>query len=184
MTVTAHVCVPDGLPAPAPAVLFSSGHGAKEGEALAATQAFCINMARLGFIVLSADPIGRGERESKSGHRHPEALLVGSSEPGIVEYETRCALEYLRSRKDVDAARIGLTGVDEGGFSAWAAAALDGRIAAVVPVEGTFDFLDRIRQMRATDWNEVGDRGELVPGVVQYANIHEFLAAAAPGVCW
>ena len=179
MIVTAHLYVPDGLPVPAPAVLISNGHS-KEGKAVADTQAFCINMARLGFVVLTADPLGHGERESKTGHRHPEALLVGLSEPGIVEYETQCALEYLRSRMEVDAARIGMTGADGGGFNTWITSALDDRIAAAIPVDDTFDFLKRIHEMRALDWSEADDQCQLIPGILQYANMEELIAMTAP----
>ena len=136
-------------------------------------------MARLGFIVLSTDPIGQGERSAES-HHHLEALLVGLSQPGIAEYETQCALEYLRLRKEVDAARIGMTGVDGGGFNTWITAALDDRIVAAVPVDDTFDFFAQVHRMRAVDWNQAEDQCQLVPGILQYANMQELVAMIAP----
>ena len=178
--ITAHVYVPDGLQRPAPAVLFTNGHAGRQGKALADTQAFCINMARLGFIVLNADAIGEGERGAESKHHHVEALLVGLSEPGILEYETQCALEYLRLRKDVDASRIGMTGVHGGGFNTWITAALDERIEAAVPVEDTFDLFELIHRMRVVNWNEADDHCQLVPGILRYANIQELIAMVAP----
>ncbi len=180
--MTANVYVPTASVAPlSPAILFLGGHWWKEGKAHPDAQAFGINMARMGSIVMIPDPLGTGERgPAESDHRHPEALLVGLSQPGIAEYETQCALEYLMTRKDVDPKRIGITGVDGGGFNTWITAALDDRIAAVVPVEDTFDLADQVHRMRAVDWNKAQDECELVPGILQYANIQELIALAAP----
>ncbi len=177
--VPAHLYVPDGLSAPAPAVLFAVGYSRDEGKALPETQAFCVNMARFGFIVLVADPIGVGERAFESDLHHPEMLLAGLSYPGIIEYETQCALEYLRSRKDVDDARIGMTGTNGGGFNTWITAALDQRIAAAAPVGDTFDFFDRIRETR-TLVGDGWDEREVIPGILNYANIQELVALTAP----
>ena len=101
--VPAHLYVPEGLDRPAPAVLFYPGHWWPDSKARPDFQAFCINMARLGFVVLSFDPFGQGERGvSSRDHRRTEALLVGVAQQGFAEYETRCALEYLLSRPEVD----------------------------------------------------------------------------------
>jgi hypothetical protein len=121
--MTAHVYVPEGRTAPMPAVLFWNGHFSKDGKLQDDSQMFCITMAHLGFVVLSVDSMGAGERIADKGIHHPEALLVGMSEAGIDEYEARCALEYLESRTEVDAKRIGMTGVDDGGFNTWITAA-------------------------------------------------------------
>lgn len=45
-------------------------------------------------------------------------------------------LDYLETRPDVDAARIGITGVSLGGMHSWLAAALDARIAVAAPMIG------------------------------------------------
>ncbi len=45
-------------------------------------------------------------------------------------------LDYLGTRPDVDAARIGITGVSLGGMHSWLAAALDTRIAVAAPMIG------------------------------------------------
>lgn len=178
--MTAHLYVPEGRAGPMPAVLFWNGHIAKEGKLQAESRMFSITMAHRGFVVLNVDSIGVGERIADNGVHHPEALLVGLSEAGIDEYETRCALEYLASRAGVDSKRIGMTGVDDGGFNTWITAALDERIAAAVPVDSTFDFGDQIHRMRATDWEGAERQSEFVPGILKYANIQELLALTAP----
>jgi dienelactone hydrolase len=181
MQVPAHLYVPDHPARPAPAVLFYPGHWWADSKTRPDFQAFCINMARLGFVVLTFDPFGQGERGvSSRDHRRTEALLVGVAQQGIAEYETRCALEYLLSRREVDPRRIGITGASGGGYNTWITAALDDRIAAAVPVVGTSDFAEQIRVCRPLDWYRASEHCHFVPGLIRYANNHELLAMAAP----
>jgi dienelactone hydrolase len=179
--VPAHLYVPEGLDRPAPAVLFYPGHWWTDSKARPDFQAFCINMARLGFVVLSFDPFGQGERGvSSRDHRRTEALLVGVAQQGFAEYETRCALEYLLSRLEVDPRRVGITGASGGGYNTWITTALDDRIAAAVPVVGTSEFAEQIRVCRPLDWYRAAEHCHFVPGLIRYANNHELLAMSAP----
>jgi hypothetical protein len=107
-------------------------------------------------------------------------LLAGLSQPGVAEYEIRCALDYLSSRPEVDADKIGMTGADGGGFMTWITAALDNRVTAAVIADDTEDFGDIIHRKRQTDWDQANDQGELIPGILQYANNQELLAMFAP----
>src|SRR3954468_11773516 len=179
--VPAHLYVPDGLDRPAPAILFYPGHWWPDSKARPDFQAFGINMARLGVVVLSFDPFGQGERGvSSRDHRRTEALLVGVAQQGFAEYETRCALEYLLSRAEVDPGRVGITGASGGGYNTWITAALDDRIAAAVPVVGTSDFGEQLHVCRPLDWYPAAEHCHFVPGLIRYANNHELLAMAAP----
>ncbi len=181
--VPAHLYLPegDGVKLPAPAVLFYPGHWWLDSKSRPDFQAFCINMARLGFVVLSFDPFGQGERGvSSRDHRRTEALLVGVAQQGFAEYETRCALEYLLSRREVDPRRVGITGASGGGYNTWITAALDDRIATAGPVVGTSDFAEQIRVCRPLDWYHAAEHCHFVPGLIRYANNHELLAMAAP----
>ncbi len=179
--VAAHLYIPEGLYPPAPAVLFYPGHWWADSKARPDFQAFCINMARLGFVVLSFDPFGQGERGiSSRDHRRTEALLVGVAQQGFAEYETRCALEYLLSRPEVDPRRVGITGASGGGYNTWITAALDDRIAAAVPVVGTSEFAEQIKVCRPLDWYHAAEHCHFVPGLIRYANNHELLAMSAP----
>ena len=181
MRVPAHLYIPDGLDRPAPAILFYPGHWWADSKTRPDFQAFCINMARFGFVVLSFDPFGQGERGvSSRDHRRTEALLVGVAQQGFAEYETRCALEYLLSRPEVDPKRVGMTGASGGGYNTWVTAALDDRIAAAVPVVGTSEFAEQIRVCRPLDWYHAAEHCHFVPGLIRYANNHELLAMAAP----
>jgi len=182
LAVPAHLYSPARLHDRAPAILLYPGRTWKtEGKSHRDAQIFSANMARMGFVVFVFDPIGQGERyASDEDYRITQALLIGLSQPGIAEYEVRCALQYLSSRPEVDPQKIGMTGADGGGFMTWITVALDDRIAAAAIADDTEDFGDIIHRMRQTDWDKGEDQRELVPGILQYANNHELLAMFAP----
>ena len=179
--VPAHLYVPDGMTSPAPAILFYNGHWWPDSKSLPDFQAFCVNMARFGFVVLSFDPFGQGERGvSARDHRRISSLLVGVSQQGFAEYETQCALEYLLSRPEVDRNRIGMTGASGGGYNTWMTSALDDRIKVAVPVVGTSDFFLQIHFTLGNDWYHAGEHCHFVAGLLSFADNHELLAMAAP----
>lgn len=179
--VPAHLYLPENLTGRTPAVLFYNGHWWAESKTLGDHQMFCANMAKLGFVVLSFDPFGQGERGvSARDHRRVEALPAGVSQQGFAEYETQCALSYLLSRKEVDPQRIGLTGASGGGYNTWITAALDDRIKVAVPVVGTSDFYLQIAFTRGNDWYRAAEHCHFIPGLITFADNHELLAMAAP----
>jgi dienelactone hydrolase len=179
--VPAHLYMPEELRSRAPAVLFYVGHWWPDGKTRPDFQAFCINMARLGFVVLAWDPFGQGERGiSSRDHRRVEGLLVGVAQQGFAEHETQCALRYLMSRKEVDPERIGMTGASGGGYNTWITAALDDRIKVAVPVVGTSEFYEQISVTRPLDWYHASEHCHFIPGLIQFANNHEFVAMLAP----
>ena len=178
--VAAHLYLPEKIGKPAPAVVFFNGHWPVESKALPDHQAFCINMARFGFVVLNFDPPGQGERGlSSRDHRRTEALLVGISQQGINEMETQCAIAYLLSRQEVDKERLGMTGASGGGYNTWMTAALDDRIRVFAPVVGTSEFYEQTNARIPADWGPK-DHCHKTPRLNSYANNHELLAMAAP----
>jgi dienelactone hydrolase len=181
MEVPAHLYIPDNLQGRVPAILFYSGHWWPDSKTRPEFQAFCINMARLGFVVFAWDPFGQGERGiSSRDHRRVEGLLVGVSQQGFAEHETRAALDYLLGRPEVDPKSIGMTGASGGGYNTWITSALDDRIAVAVPVVGTSEFFGQIRVTRPLDWYHASEHCHFVPGLIRYANNHELLAMVAP----
>jgi dienelactone hydrolase len=178
--IPADVYIPEHPGPHIPGVIFYNGHWFPDSKARPDAQAFCINMARLGFEVLNFETYGQGERGiSRRDHRRDEGLLVGVAQQGFAEYDTQCALEYLLSRPEIDPKRIGVTGASGGGFNAWMTAALDDRIAAVVPVVGTCDFYEQTVTRIGRDWDPM-DQCHYVPGMFRYANNHELLTMTAP----
>src|SRR5262249_5767888 len=59
---------------------------------------------------------------------------------GDYEVPARAAVDYVVTRHDLDASRIGLWGVSLGGYYAPRAAAFDTRIKACVSLSGPFDW--------------------------------------------
>ncbi len=147
--VTANLYLPKGGTAPYPAVLFPLGHETPGAKAYDAWQRVLISMAKKGFVGLAWDTLGQGERlqvfdedfgvsklrSSTTEHTvmGTQTLLVGESLARYTIWDGMRALDYLISRKEVDPARIGLTGNSGGGTHTAYLAALDDRIAAAAP---------------------------------------------------
>ena len=81
--------------------------------------------ARMGAIVFSYDMVGYGECLQVE-HKNPIALLLQT-------WNSKRVLEYLLSRSDVDANRIGMTGGSGGGTQTFILTAIDNRITAAAP---------------------------------------------------
>jgi 2,6-dihydroxypseudooxynicotine hydrolase len=90
---------------------------------------------RRGMAVLAIDGPGQGEME----FRHP-------IRPDY-EVPVRHAIDYLATRADVDAARIGLMGVSLGGYYAPRAAAFERRVRAAIAIAGAYRFADHFEQL-------------------------------------
>lgn len=175
--MTANAYVPD-KPGRHPAVLAVHGHwnGAKQDPVV---QARNIGLVRQGFFVLAVDAFGAGERAvgKALGEYHGDTtaatlLPVGLPLSGLQVYENLRAVDYLRTRPEVDPARIGVTGASGGGNQTMYAGAWDARLSAVVPVcsVGNYPaYLGRACCMC-----------EVVPGVLAFADEWAVLGLAAP----
>src|SRR6185295_1919828 len=86
-------------------------------------------LASRGIAVLRVDDRGVGQ----SGGR--ETLTVSTS--ANFADDVRAQVDFLRERKEIDPARIGLIGHSEGGMIAPMVAASDPRVAAIVLLAGT-----------------------------------------------
>ncbi len=137
--MTANLYVPDGE-GPHPAVLSVHGHfaGAKQDPTV---QTRCIAMARLGFVVLSVDAFGAGERGvgKALGEYHGEMTAAtlfpaGLTLAGLQVYENSRALAFLATRPEVDANRVGVTGASGGGNQTMYAISLIDGLKVGVPV--------------------------------------------------
>lgn len=144
--VTALVYVPEGGKAKHPAVLVPAGHAA---DGKVHYQELAQRLVRSGYVVLSWDPLGQGERsqfwESEKKHSRYNlisgehavlgrmALLRGQSLARYEVWDGVRALDYLLTRNDVDAKRIAITGTSGGGFQAAMIGALDTRISVIIP---------------------------------------------------
>lgn len=140
--VTADVCVPEGS-GPFPAVLLTPGH-APSGKL--SDYSLCGNLARNGIVGLAYDPMSEGERlqyydpdleASKVGGPTAEhsmasiqTLLIGDHVSRYFVWDAMRGIDYLASRGDVDAGKIGAFGCSGGGTVTAYLAALDNRVKA------------------------------------------------------
>ena len=179
--VPAHLYVPSTLSNQAPAVLYALGHGMLNAKLGLEVQMSCANLALQGFVVLVFDPIGQGERLGDwLDHGHLEPLLVGYSQAGLMVWESMRAIDYLVSRQEVDANRIGMTGASGGGLNTLYTAAVDSRVQVSVPVCYITTFLMMMTAERDRNWEDGADLCNQVPTVMAYSDMSDILGLFAP----
>jgi dienelactone hydrolase len=124
-----------------PAVLVPAGH-AENGKAH--YQALCQRLAQRGYVVITWDPVGQGERSqfwnAKAGKSRYNRICAEHAVLGNLAYlagtnlarweiwDGLRAFDYLLTRPEVDRERINVTGTSGGGFQAIHIAALEPRI--------------------------------------------------------
>ena len=129
-----------------PGVLLPCGHSAN-GKAYSSYQKACILLAQHGFVVLCFDPLGQGERRQLIGDQPQQTspprsehnplsvapMLLGRSLAAMMVWDGMRGIDYLCSRPEVDAERIGCTGISGGGNLTSYLMAFDERIVAAAP---------------------------------------------------
>ena len=148
--VTANLYIPKRHKPPHPGVIVPLGHSAL-GKSFYYYQYVSQSLARKGYVVLSFDPFGQGERmqylDPHTGkglygptREHDQAgrpmLLFGSQFEQYRTWDGIRAVDYLLSRPEVDPERIGCTGQSGGGTMTMWMAALDPRIKAAAASDG------------------------------------------------
>ncbi len=163
-----------------PAVLCPLGHSLDAGKGTTEYQILCIKLAELGFVVLTYDAIGHGERLI-SGNTHHEAgfalLPLGQTIAGWMVWESMRAIDYLLTLPELDPERIGVTGNSGGGLNTLFTSALDERVRAAAIAGYVFHFNNWIKYAgshctccylpglyRAMEWFEIA--GLIAPRAV------------------
>jgi cephalosporin-C deacetylase-like acetyl esterase len=144
--VTANLYLPSSITGRIPAVLMTPGHGAsgKAGEYVLAA-----NLARNGIAAMAYDEMGQGERwqyfdpaakKSRIGGptgEHSQAALqsemLGEHISRYFVWDAMRGIDYLSTRREIDAQRIGAFGCSGGGTVTTYLAALDDRVKAAAP---------------------------------------------------
>lgn len=146
---TANLYLPSGLAAAGnPALLFLCGH-TPHGKTEPRYQTICRILASRGFIVLSLDPTGQGERSNyydkstgapsirpaTGDHDYAglQCLLQGHNLTRYMLHDAIRAVDFLSVHPLVDAARIGITGNSGGGTQTCLMLLVEPRIAAAAP---------------------------------------------------
>jgi dienelactone hydrolase len=175
---TATLYVPDPVVGKRPAVLAVHGHWpwARRDPVV---QARCLGLVKLGFVVLALDAFGAGERYPWPGRGTYHGALfgaslwpVGQTLLGMQVYDNLRAVDYLRSRPEVDANHLGITGASGGGNQTMYAGALDERFRAVVPVCSVGTYQAYLQSACCVC--------EVLPGALRFAEEGDILGMIAP----
>lgn len=174
-----------------PVVIVMHGTGANKESQLS----LLTDLAKRGFFAVAIDGRHHGAR-TKAGSgsaEYHEAILnawFGSKKlPFLYDtaWDVMRLVDYLGTRDDVDAARIGLIGFSKGGMEGYLAAAADPRIAVVVPCIGVQSFkwaLDnenwrsRVETFKPAIEAAAKDEGETVSA----AFVRRFYDRVVPGI--
>ncbi|MCU1277028.1 MAG: hypothetical protein JWM53_574 [bacterium] len=178
-----------------PAVIVLNGH---DGAALATLDPtepmywYGDAWARRGYVVLALDvghrpyadrallyqDYGDGDREDLGNGVHPAVVAAGLDgdwvEDGERAWDVERAVDYLLTLANVDYARIAATGLSMGGEVASFAAALDPRIAVVVPAGFVPDLTVMAGNGNHACWNW------LVGNPLDYFSVADLHALVAP----
>ena len=143
--VTALLYRPSNPKSLLPGVLSPCGHSTN-GKAADSYQILHINLAKRGYVVLTYDPVGQGERSQfwDAGKKRSRfnlscgehavlgnpLYLLGTSLARYRIWDGMRGLDYLASRPEVDTASLGCVGNSGGGTLTAYIAALDPRVAA------------------------------------------------------
>jgi dienelactone hydrolase len=142
--VTGNLYLPKDVAKPLPTVLYLCGHSPHRLGTKFRFQDRPIWFASHGFACLSLDTLEFGELPGIHHGTHSSNMWnwfsLGYTPAGVEVWNAIRALDYLETRPEVDAKRIGLTGISGGGAMTWYTAAVDERIAAAAPVCGTFTY--------------------------------------------
>lgn len=188
--VPAHLYLPKHGSPPYPAILFPLGHEV-DTKARPTWQLFLGTLASRGYVVLTYDPVGQGERiqlydpdwgGSKVFRNNTEhtilgvqCLLIGDNLARYSVWDGIRALDYLLSRPEVDASRVACTGNSGGGNMTALLAALDDRIQVAAPscwINSWQSLLDTIGQQDAEQ--------VLIPSLKDGIDHGDFIYAFAP----
>ncbi|HSO93319.1 MAG TPA: acetylxylan esterase, partial [Candidatus Dormibacteraeota bacterium] len=187
--MTANLYIPQTGKPPYPAVLHPTGHSV-QGKARAFYQTLSIGLVKSGFVVLTYDPLGQGERrlfydpsleDSKVGGTTIEhqvvglqSLLAGESVARYMIWDAMRGIDLLESRPEVSSDRIGMAGCSGGGTLTAYVAALDSRLKAAAPACYITNWEEQLKgtgpqdaEQQFPDYFRAGlDHGDLILGAL------------------
>ena len=194
-TVPGYLVVPKNLSGKAPAILYCHWHGGQYDvgkeelfHAKHTPDEPGLILAKRGYVVIAIDAYCFGERNGKGPGGPDEVgtagemtaakfnLWVGRSLWGMMLRDDLMALDYLAARPEVDAKRIGVTGMSLGATRAWWLMALDERLKTGVAVA----CLTRYQNLAAH--GELKEHGiyYFVPGMLNHFDTEAVIALIAP----
>jgi dienelactone hydrolase len=194
-SVPGYLLLPKNANGKSPAILYCHWHGGQYDigkEELFKTNATPVaagpTLAKRGYVVIAIDAYCFGERngqgpggpEEKGGAGEMTAskfnLWIGRSLWGMIVRDDLMALDYLCSRPEVDADRIGVTGISMGSTRTWWAMALDDRLKTGVGI----CCLTRYQNLIGIDGLKYHGIYYFVPNLLRHFDTEAVVALAAP----
>ncbi len=195
LTVPGYLFLPTDATGKVPAILYCHWHAGQwdvgKEEMLghnATPVAPGPTLARLGYAVLGIDACGFGERNGQGPSGPAErggdaelssskfSLWAGRTLWGTIVRDDLMALDYLCSRPEVDASRIGVTGISMGSTRSWWIMALDDRPKTAVCVGCMTRYQELVRAGRLKEHGIY----YFVPGMLRHFDTEAVIACAAP----
>ncbi len=195
--VLAYLLTPKKAAAPLATVLCIPGHGrgvddivgiddkgrdrtVKEGYQFD----FAVQVAEQGMAALAIEPLGFGCRRDADARKHGlkqkacepaagSALLLGETMIAWRVYDVMRAIDWIESRRDLDAKRIGCMGISGGGTCTLFATALEPRIKAAMVSGYLNTFRDSVFSLPHCIDN-------YVPGLLKWAEMYDVAGLIAP----
>ena len=195
--VPAWLLIPDGLQAPAPAVIAIHGHGYGVDDVVGINEDgtdrrepqgyhkdFAVELCRRGMVVIAPEMLGFGRRReevdkqadpSRNSCRFAAVwgIMLGKPLPGRRIFDVMRTIDVLGTRPEVDAARIGIMGISGGGMVALFTAALEDRLKAAAVSGYLCTFKESILAIDHCLCN-------FVPGLLEDAEMYDVAALLAP----
>jgi dienelactone hydrolase len=145
---------------------------------------FAIQAVEHGMAAIAIEPVGFGcRRDPIAKRRGPgnsscqpaagAAMLLGETMIGWRVYDVMRTIDWIQTRKDLDASRIGCMGISGGGTITTFAAALDRRIQLAYISGYLCTFRDSILSLSHCIDN-------YVPGILNWAEMHDVAGLIAP----
>lgn len=187
--VTSALFLPKEINQKLPAVIYASGH--QEWFNVEEYQEYILNLVKKGFIVFAYDPVGQNERvqfynpdteksdvgisTTQHSYMGAQAAIIGRSQAQYMFWDGIRAIDYVVSRSEVDADRIGMVGTSGGGLQTAFIAAIDDRIYAAAPT----NYITSLKRLLETIGPQDAEQN-LIGGIAAGIDHGDYLEVRAP----
>jgi len=197
VTVLAYVLMPTAAKTPAPTMICVPGHGRGVDDIVGIDEQgrdrtdkagyqhdFAIQVVEAGMAAVAIEPMAFGCRRDPLNARQGlsrkacepvagGALMIGQTLIGWRVWDIMRTLDYIASRPELDASRVGCVGISGGGTATLFAAALEPRLRAAMVSGYLNTFRDSVGSLAHCVDN-------YIPGILNWAEMHDIAGLIAP----
>ncbi len=197
VSVLAYVLTPNSGAAPHPAVICHPGHGRGVEDIVGIDEKgrdrtgksgyqhdFAIQVVEHGMAAVAIEPMAFGCRRDPQARKHGlgasscqpaagAALLFGETMIGWRVWDVIRTIDFIETRKDLDATRVGCMGISGGGTVTLFASALEPRIRAAMVSGYLNTFRDSILSLSHCIDN-------YIPGILNICEMYDVAGLIAP----